>query len=509
MSILGVKDSRRMEVVRYLDEDEDMYYSVLNRPVEDIEQRTKDLNKQLRPARAFEVHQTFPPSLNVQVAAGWYMSTGAAGTSDQQKPKYWPEAGDIDILAIPVAGAGTFRCDLICFHPNNGQLFRSQGSTEASWANAWTNRARVPQTTSGRIPLAYVYVDDSGTFFNDTIAVNNAGHIHDVRSAFGSGRRVWEEDPTVFRTDSSSPTHGSSFKLARADHKHPTKVTSVNPATLTPDGVATDGVDTNYAREDHRHPVTYETVGSNFEPDVAGGALGSENKFCRSDHQHPLNIQVSPVPTAVSAGILSDEGTSEKYSRLDHRHQVTGVTMDTQLWTVQFTNTDVETFAYCGGWDNWQWTWIIYSGNTSHAALNGGPRPSAYWNILHSGFAVYTPGIARATGMFRTHNGDETNTKLAVDFNSEGSNQIIGGSADHHAYYDIQNNIDEAPFDTDPNGYINYGAVWEFNTDPTVSGVAYGYNVKFTSWDQSLYQVGLTPNKPIWAEFNGVMVTQG
>ena len=506
MSIVGNKDARRMEVVRYLEEGEDMYYSVLNRPVEDVEQRTKDLNKQLRPARAFEVHQTFPASTNVQVAAGWYMQ------EENTKPRYWPETGDTDIIAIPAAGAATYRCDLISIHPATGVLYRSQGSVEVNWANAWTNRARLPKTTTGRIPLAYVYVDDTGGVIRDTTAINNNGHIRDVRSSFAAGRRVFEDDSSYFLSDVVSGNHGTSFKIARGDHKHPVNAGSAVPQNLSPDNVAADGTTEVYSRNDHVHSVTLETGAANLKEDVNGASVGVANKFVRSDHQHPLNVPIFGVPTPVNGGVLGDQGVSNQYARLDHRHHVEGVSMASELWQINFVNTSPEVTTLIANTNDWLWTWIIYSANTSGPGLSGGPHPGVNYGWNSGGFGIYAPGLARATGMTRTHNSDETNSRFAVDFNSEGSNQIIGGAADHHSNYDIalaSGNIDEVPYDTFVYGYQGYGGVWEFSENTTVSSVSIGFNVKMTTWNKAGATIGLTATLPIWGQFNGIMMTQG
>jgi hypothetical protein len=185
--------------------------------------------------------------------------------------------------------------------------------------------------------------------------------------------------------------------------------------------------------------------------------------------------------------------------------------MGSEDFQVNFVNSMAEVTAAPWGGETWLWAWIIYSGNASGPGVSGGPYPATNFGWLGSGFSVYAPGMARATGMLRTWNSDETNTKLAVDFNSDGSNRIIGGSADHHHSHDIPPGawIDEEPYASFGFGYYWYGAIWEFSENTIVDGSSLGWNAKMTTWNNATPLIGITPTLPIWAQFNGVIVTQG
>jgi hypothetical protein len=315
MTILNDKDATtRLENTRPYEDSDPVYWSVLNRPLEDLEQRDADLNHILLPARGLRVRQELPASTDVQVEAASIVQNGL----------YVKYVGATQ--NIPLAGVGMIRIDFIWYNLVTNAIAVRTGTEEpvatgfAALRADGTKTFNLPVGTDAGIPLAYVYTDDTpATVYDETIAVNTAGHIEDVRPAPGANQRVFESVAGNFLSDVSGASVGTSEKIPRANHRHPLNVDAVVPATLAPDTVAATGAASAvYAYRAHAHAVTMETDPAGILTD-AGASVGTANKLVRSDHRHPLNVNdgVIPEPVNLAAGAA---GTDPYYARRDHEH---------------------------------------------------------------------------------------------------------------------------------------------------------------------------------------------
>jgi hypothetical protein len=357
MSVLNIKDSNRLEVLRPHTADDPVYYTVMNRPLEDLEQRTDDLNSLMAPAHGLLVHETSVPSKSVEVSAGVYMD-------GDTNPLYFPQSAVGDTLTFVDAPAGFFRVDLIYFNLENGTIGQVDGTqTNVSWAVAWTNRGVAPLTGTV-VPLAYVYVPDTAaTVYQDGLTGNTAGRIRDARLSFEAGIRLFEDTVGTLNQDVSGGAIGTSQRTARADHSHPVNVDATNASTLSPDTAGSAGVSTIYSRSDHAHYITPENNPANLMVDLHGGALGVNDSVARGDHQHPL--LTSGLPQNVGSGSSNIAGTNNVYQSADHRHAVTGLNwsywVQNLTWSVGGGFADLDTgpigftplmaLVFCAGYD--------------------------------------------------------------------------------------------------------------------------------------------------------------
>jgi hypothetical protein len=325
MATLNLKDANRLETQRYLIETDPPYYSVFNRALEDLNQRTVDINNIFVPARGLHVHQASTPDLTVEVSNGWYMA-------DESNPVLFP-SGATTSLTVPIATPGFIRIDLVYFDLENGAVGRSAGTEVAATAgfatvfdDATPKRGVLPPN-SGMIPLAYLYVDaDPSMVFSDTILINNAGYIRDCRLAPGAGLRVFEGTVGNLKTDVANGDVGSEATIARSDHQHPLNVSASLPTIqVTYPSTSDVGTADTYARRDHIHALDMETSIANLLPDA--GVVGSAGQaltttYARSDHQHDVNLGTTP-PGSLVAGTPGSAGTGQVYVRNDHEHEAT------------------------------------------------------------------------------------------------------------------------------------------------------------------------------------------
>jgi hypothetical protein len=314
MTLANSKDAQRLEVVRYHTETSHPFHSVLKQPLEDLEQRTKDLEAMLGPARAFRARAEDPPSGTVEIESGWYVT---AGTTIAEAP--------LNTAAIPAASGGNIRIDLLWVEAIDPTTVNrvAGGEGAAGGGFAALTRPDLPASASQGISLAYVYVDETPTPFADTIALNTAGHIQDVRPGPGFVLgRVFEDTAGNLQPDTSSGVVGTSNKLVRAAHVHPANVDATNPSgPADPATVGTSGVSTVYAREDHVHSIAMEASAANLVQ--AGTAdLGVRDFLVRSDHRHPLNVSATNPTTVAGPGAGGAAGSSLVYSRSDHVHDL-------------------------------------------------------------------------------------------------------------------------------------------------------------------------------------------
>lgn len=491
MSIENVKDSQGMEVTRFLSKDDEAYYSVMNRPVEDIKQRTNDLHRMMAPGRGFRVVETSVPSAAVRVLEGYYIK------EDDKTPARFPNPTDSrpDSVAIPVSSAGNVRVDLITLAPHAAltPVSRIPGAEAAVFATAWTNRARIPSNSS-QYPLAYVYVDEnSSTTYQNSIAVDTAGHIRDARLSYGAGGRMWEDDTAKILSDSSSFTPGTSTLASRADHAHPTNVDGTLPETIEPNGVQDTGAASTYAKADHKHGVPLETVAANVLSDTDGGSVGTANLLLPADHQHNLNVR-NQTPKASSTGTAASAGTSSFYSRLDHVHQVDNVKMHAIDFSVNFTDTDLAASAFISPvsfpYPNWLWMWVIFTGHNTFDAPNGGPQPAGRHGQMGQGFGIYSPGISSVSSIYMSNGLGNEDWRSNLEVGGL-SNTVVAGVS----------NVDNLG-DISPN-YTNRGWTYQMSRNVAANG---GWTMQVTNFAPD--NITFDPTVQIFAEVQGILFAQ-
>lgn len=354
MSVLGIKDSTtKLEDLRPYDRTDKTYFSILNRPVQDLEQRDLDLDLIHKPSRFLRVRATDPISDQVDIEEGFYLYGNAvekfAGTT---------------LAAVPASGAGTVRIDLVYFRTDTNTVVRLASAQAANYG-----AVTKPDLPAGldAIPLAYLYVGDTGPEFEDGLAINIDGAIEDARPAPGSGLgRPVETSAGTFLPDTVGGSAGSSEKVPRADHRHPLNIADGSPpVTLSAATVANAGEDDFYARRDHEHALSIETNAAVLRSDVSGGDVGVATTLARADHRHPLNVSgAAPSPVGITAG---SAGSSGAYARADHRHDVEGV---------------LKNYA---GLDRGKCLWgeVTAAGAISKAGSGG-------WTVVRNGLGFYT-----------------------------------------------------------------------------------------------------------------------
>lgn len=308
MSILNNKDSDRLETLRPYEASDPLYFSVLNRPLEDLNQRDDDNNNHFFPARGFRCRQVTIPVGSVEVESGiyWTSDTSTATTA-------------VQTLVIPAATVGNIRIDFIYLNLATGVASRATGAEILAGGGFGAAVPAAIPANDGIIPLAYLYVDDGPTAFDELIPINTAGHIRDTRPALGTQLRLFENDASKFAPDGTAAL-GVRTRVPRSDHVHPSNVNNTNPATLGPSIAAAPGVSLVYPRLDHVHPVNTETDANAFMKDLPGGAPGTSVNFPRSDHQHALNVD-AVVPATISRYTAST-GAAAAYARRDHIHNL-------------------------------------------------------------------------------------------------------------------------------------------------------------------------------------------
>ena len=306
---LNIKDAERMEVVRKHVASDPIFWSIDNRPLDDLEQRTKDLDRIFTPARGFRVRQQIPATATVEVEAGVYVPDGLTVTQVALQ-NFGP---------IPAATGGNIRIDLIWFNLSTGVVTRTAGTEQlAAVGFPALARPNLP-SNDGAVPLAYLYIDDVPTPFSDSIAIDTAGCIQDVRPAPGFGPAIiFESVAANLKQDTPGGATGSSSKTVRADHQHPPNYDAVATETLSPATTSSPGVATTYNHRDHAHALAMEALAANLKKDTASGVLGILNFLVKSDHQHPLNVD-GTLPTTVSQS-ASATGSADYYARRDHAH---------------------------------------------------------------------------------------------------------------------------------------------------------------------------------------------
>ena len=191
----NIKDTDTLfETVRQYEHSDPLYYDILNRPLEDIGRRTLDVNRIFTPARSLRVRQTQPATTSVQVEVGFTIIEDPAVAGAYQLPS--TKAAVTVVGPVAAAAGGLRRIDLIYFNLATDAIALVAGAEVAAatpWATVYSvSKGAIPASDGGNIPLAYLYVDDTGPVYDETVAIDTAGHIRDARLAPGVSRRVFE-----------------------------------------------------------------------------------------------------------------------------------------------------------------------------------------------------------------------------------------------------------------------------------------------------------------------------
>jgi hypothetical protein len=144
----------------------------------------------------------------------------------------------------------------------------------------------------------------------------------DIRPAIGTSRLIFEDSAPGILSDTTSGSVGTGAKVVRSNHRHPLNVDGTTPETLGADISGAVGAAATYARRDHRHNITVETNDAAVLKDAVAASAGLLGQLIRSDHQHPLNVSVAGVPASLGTDFTPTHGTSSRYARSDHRHEL-------------------------------------------------------------------------------------------------------------------------------------------------------------------------------------------
>jgi hypothetical protein len=354
-----------MENVRLLTETDPSFFAMMNRPHEDIEQRTDDLDRIFTPARGLRVRQVLVATTSVEVEVGIYVDVDGVTVKESN-------AGVVQTIAVPAASGGQIRADLIYFNLTTGVAARVAGgevpSATGFSSSLWPT---LPSGLAGSIPLGILYVNDVPADFDETLSGNVAGQIIDVRPAIGANRSLF--DSTAPLKDVSGGSAGNSVKLSRSNHAHILNTDAVAPETLDSVKAAASGSSTVYSKRDHVHPISIEVAPANILKDASGGSAGSSSKLAKSDHAHNLNVD-AVNPTPVSPGGVPAVGTSSAYARRDHAHPMDD---DLVMRSMRFQAGNSQAFRI-------HWGAVDGATGNIQEAGNGG------WSSIRGGLGAYT-----------------------------------------------------------------------------------------------------------------------
>jgi hypothetical protein len=312
MSVLWNKNSQRLENIRFYTRTDKIFYSVDNRPLWDLEQRDKDIDRIFTPARGLRVRETATTSTSFQVEEGWYLAGGVTQT-------LYPTT---TVGPVPATSApGQKRIDLVWFNIQSGSVVRTMG-TEAVAYSATVGAAGGPPAVpgnSGAVPLAHLYVDNTPTAFSEQVVTAAAGRILDVRPAPGTSAALFETAAGNLVKDTTGGNIGALYTHPRADHAHPLNANATVPAVLSVNTAGIPGVGTLYPLVDHVHTVTVEGNVARLQQD-GSASVGILGEAVRSDHIHPLNAD-AVVPSDISR-TTPLTGAAVVYSLRDHVHKL-------------------------------------------------------------------------------------------------------------------------------------------------------------------------------------------
>lgn len=305
MAVLGIKDpTTKLEDVRQYIASDKNYFSILNRPIQDMLQRDEDLDRIHTPSRGIRARATDPTTDQIEIEVGTYTFgitiSQFAGTT---------------LASVPVASAGNKRIDLLYFRIDTGTVVRSPSAEAANYGAVVKINLPAGLDT---IPLAYIYVGETGPDFQDGLAVDTDGAIEDLRPAPGAsmGRQL-ETVASNMLSDVSGGSAGIAETVARSDHRHVLNVDATLPTSLTPGNTASAGAAGTYALIDHIHLIPTEANPAALLSDVSGGSAGVGATFPRVDHRHALTALGGAPGADAGAG---SAGASALYARSDHFH---------------------------------------------------------------------------------------------------------------------------------------------------------------------------------------------
>lgn len=304
-AVIGIKDpTTKLEDVRQYISSDKNYFSILNRPVQDLLQRDEDLDLITTPARGIRARATDPTTDQVEVEVGTY----TFGVVISQ-------FAGVTLAAVPAASAGNKRIDLIYFRIDTGTVVRSPSAEAANYGAVV--KINLPAGVDA-LPLAYIYVGETGPDFQDGLAVDTDGAIEDIRPSPGSslGRQLETVAGNIL-SDVSGGSAGSAETVARSNHRHVLNIDATLPTSLVPGNTASAGVAGTYALIDHIHLIPTQSNPAAFLSDTIGGSAGVGASFARDDHRHTVNVGLTTPPRDAGAG---SPGASNVYSRDDHFH---------------------------------------------------------------------------------------------------------------------------------------------------------------------------------------------
>lgn len=473
MTVLNNKDSDRLEVVRPITDSDPIFFPILNRPHEDIEQRTKDLDRIFTPARGLRVRQTSTASTSVEVEVGIYLSTDGVTVNRSN-------SGSVQTIPIPASGAGQRRIDLIYFNLTTGVAARV-ASAEFPVATSFDFSLR-PDLPAGvdSVPLALLYVDETPTPFDETITTEDAGKITDVRPAIGADRPLFSTSAPP--SDTTSGSAGSATTVSRSDHRHVLNVDGTVPVALDI-SAASAGVSSLYARRDHKHDLDVETTAGNIQSDgtaavgsstkvvrsdhvhplnvndgivpssdTPGGAVGLQPTYARTDHRHPINVPTSGLPAALGNAIAATQGALNTYSRSDHVHDVTNLVLQQTVNTMSWSNDATSKTTGALGFEP-AFAIVLFVG---YRNSSGSDRP------VHSvGVLTGTGSQAKSTSSTNSGSGSSSLWTASPDFDSAGGGPTLsGGFVSSHSDWELDATVfSSAGVTLDPTAAITGSAI--------------------------------------------------
>lgn len=483
----GLKDTDTLlETVRSFGPGEPMYYELLNTPMVDLGQRCIDLDTHLLPARGLRVRQVLTATTSVEVEIGYTIIEDPSISEDWTLNS---TRTSVSTVAVAAAGGSMRRIDLVYFDLEADAPAKALGTEVADstpWATVFSSsRGKLPAHTQGaNIPLAYVYVDDGPTAFDESIEIDNAGHIRDARLGPSARRRRLNDTPGDIATDNAVagvPTAvvGVSRKAARFDHGHPLNVNDAalpEQVTATATGSSSVGLSNRYSRSDHRHFLRVITDPLYLKSDLASGAVGVHTEFARADHRHRANL-TSTLPTNMTADTLpaSPWGSSNFYVRPDHAHDIDGASLTAVPFSLFWSGVNVVTDG---------------ARARSTGALSSDPIAALFFGTFYETSTTHTAGALTSAASATTYG---LVAKTGVGTWSGICNAMLGSSQ--------QGNMDESMYHestpvADPVGAIpflpnlNDGRGW--NDDTSQNGTC---NVKFDLTAMSASGLTITPNR--------------
>ncbi len=342
----GTKDAATLlETVRQFGPGDPAYYELLNTPMVDIGERCIDLDTHLLPARGLRVRQVLTATTSVEVEIGYTIIEDPSIAEDWTLNS---TRAAVSTIAVAAAAGSMRRIDLVYFDLEADAPAKALGTEVAdsvAWATVFSaSRGKLPSHSQGaNVPLAYVYVDETPTDFDEAVAIDNAGHIRDARLGPSARRRRLNDAPGDLATDNASggtPTAvvGTSRKGSRHNHGHPLNVNDPSlpeQVTATATGDDTVALSNRYSRSDHRHFLRVITDPGHLKSDISSGLVGIHTEFARATHRHRANLGATlPSNMTADAPGATPWGSSNFYVRPNHSHDISGASLSAVPFTL-------------------------------------------------------------------------------------------------------------------------------------------------------------------------------